>query len=567
MGFRDWFRFEVVENADLEEASAAQAVKVGPANVKRSGFEYNIPPEGLNEYNGQVGGSDESDRRSQMQALYEAYLACPWAWASVQAIAKTITAGPLTFDWDSDDGEGDQEEPEKPEEVLAAERLFKYTNQREDNRQLLRGVIADLLVFGDAFVEVVWLAGIPVALYSLDSPTMYPISDDHGNISSYVQVTEYSQRATFKPHEVIHISLDSPRSGVFGVSPTQAALLPITVWLFGAANLKEIYRKGGATPIHVDFPAATQDNDQKRWLQQYQTRNLGPKNIGNPIMTKAGATINELGFRAVVDLMHILDQKRDEIVATFGVPPAEAGIIESGNIGGGTGESQHRSFLVTTCAPLAALVLEKLDFHLCQQGFGITGWHLRFDEVDMRDSQVIETIRDMRIRNGLNTLNRGRAEIGEPPVDGGDTPVLVDRQNIIMWQDMPVASRAMIAKNLSGTGVELDGPEDSESPAVLRKSDPPPIPPALAAGGMVIPGQAPPVPGAPAPAKPAQPAASADDDDKPAAPPSLAGGRGSAKAANKAASKRTRPVREDWSSVYRARLREALAELPAASGE
>jgi hypothetical protein len=45
------------------------------------------------------------------------------------------------------------------------ERLFEYCNPREDVRQLLRGVITDLMVFADAFIEVVWLgerAGGPV---------------------------------------------------------------------------------------------------------------------------------------------------------------------------------------------------------------------------------------------------------------------------------------------------------------------------------------------------------------------------------------------------------------------
>jgi hypothetical protein len=66
--------------------------------------------------------------------------------------------------------------------VLAVERLFAYCNEREDIRQLMRGVITDLLVFGDAYIEVVWMGSIPVGLYSLDSPSMYPIADEHGRV-------------------------------------------------------------------------------------------------------------------------------------------------------------------------------------------------------------------------------------------------------------------------------------------------------------------------------------------------------------------------------------------------
>jgi hypothetical protein len=42
-------------------------------------------------------------------------------------------------------------------------------------------------------------------------------------------------------------------------------------------------------------------------------------------------------------------------------------------------------------------------------------------------------------------LNRYRAEIGEPPVDGGDDAVLVDRQNLVLWADMQAMSKAMVA--------------------------------------------------------------------------------------------------------------------------
>jgi Phage portal protein len=865
-----------------------------PADVSRKGMEYGIGPQGLREWTQQIGSSTQTDRRSLMQQLYESYLACPWSWACVNAVARTITAGGLVFDWDTDSGEGDQDQPEKPSEVLACERLFKFVNPREDIRQLTRSVIADLLVFGDAFIEVVWLAGFPVALYSLDCPSMNILADAHGAVTGYVQLTEYGQRAEFQSREVIHISLDSPRSGVFGVSPTQAALLPITVWLFTAACLKETFRKGNPVNIHADLPAAMSEPEVNRWTAMYMQRNVGPRNIGTPITTRGGGTVKELAQSRIEEFLHTLDQKRDEIIClmpgtkiitstglvniedvavgslvlthvgrwrpvthvmvnsvnklvvevvangfdplratadhpvwaaehrpttgpkpdrkrgpqrflgfqwvaagelvarprqsrctnhaltlpgldlsnssgvlhcadyltlgvrnaftnnmtgsswvtqcswddgnniqhsssrvysipsdikldhtlgrllglylaeghrinnsgvcwsfhqdeisyqhevrdalahvfglenvsikpaadgrkcvnvfvrsvfvaelfdcgkalnkhlpewawqgtaeffdgvlsgwndgdgatdtrngrvggdgsprtragtksetlawqmriiavtlglpaslstvscptvpgreingrvvrsngptynvawpldarrsgtyqindgvltspvrsvspinqanlvynlevaddhsyvttsgtvhncAYGVPPAEAGVIESGNLGGGTGESQRKMFKINTCGPISTLVLEKFDFHLVREGFGITNWHLKFPEIDMRDSQVVEQIRDLRIRNGLWTLNRCRAEIGEPPVDGGDQPVLVDRQNLVLWRDMGAASTAGIAFKLKGTSLETGGEpgedSDSDSPVTLRKTVPTPAP-------------------------------------------------------------------------------------------
>lgn len=466
-----------------------EAALAGPAKLPtRAGFETGVPPGGMNEYRQAMGTATQTDRHSLMQELYEAYLACPWSWASVNAISRTITAGGLVFDWDQDDGEGDQEQPDKPPEVLALERLLAYCNPTEDIRQLTRNVIVDLLVFGDAFIEVSWIGSLPVALYNLDSATMYPVADEHGTVTKYVQVTDFGQRAEFEPREVIHIALDAPRSGVFGVSPTQAALLPITSWLFAASQGKEIFRKGQPANIHVDFPAGMQQAEINRWLAQYAARNLGPRNLGTPIATKGGATVAEFASGRVGDLESFLSQKRDEILAVYGVPPAKASVIESGNLGGGTGEAQDKTFRINTCQPIAELVLEKLNFHLAKQGFGIAGWHLKWADVDMRDSATIESIRDSRLRNGSWTLNRYRAEIGEPPVPGGDDAVLVDRQNLVKWSDMDAMSKAGIAMKLKGTALEPASPADGE-PVTLEKPEPAPVPDQLRPFAGAPPGQ------------------------------------------------------------------------------
>lgn len=448
---------------DVTEAARALTQEQTP---ERSGYEYGIAPGGLNEYNQGVGASTQSDRRSLMTELYDCYISCPWAFAAVNAVARTITAGGLVTDWDSDSGEGNQEMPDKPPEVLALERLLDFTNPREDIRQLMRGVITDLMVFGDAFIEVVWVGNLPVSLYSLDAPSMFPIADEHGTISGYVQVTDYGQRATFEPREVIHISMDAPRSGVFGVSPLLAAQVPITAWMFAAATGKEMVRKGLPASLHIDFPAGMQPAEINRWLAQYAQRNIGPRNIGYPIPTKNGAHVTELQHSRLADIETYLDQKRDEILAALGVPPAKATVIESGHLGAGTGESQDKTFRVNTCQPIAELVLEKINFHIVRHGFGITNWHVKFADIDMRDSKTIEDIRDTRLRNGSWTLNRYRTEIGEPPVDGGDDAVLVDRQNIVMWADMDAMSKAMVASKNTAAPPGLVPSITAEDPVV-----------------------------------------------------------------------------------------------------
>lgn len=405
------------------------------------GFVADVPLGGTTKQN--PGYAGETDRRSFLDELYGAYLACPWASACVDTTARTVTAGGLEIVPDNDSADPDASKA-PPAEVRAAQELLEFVNPREDARQLMRGGLTDAGIFGDAFFEVVWFAGRPVAVYSLDAPSMVPIADEHGTVLGYAQVLDPQRVVDFEPHEVIHVSLDAPRGGLYGVGPTQKNILPITAWLFAAGLLKETMRQGNPPDIHFDFPLEVSESETKRQLQQYRVQNLGIDNLGNPFFTRGGAKGNLLRQNQIKEYLETLNQKRDEIVSGYGVPPSKVGIIESGNLGGGTGTSQDKTFRVNTCGPIGEAFLEKFTFHLLREAFGVEGWRAKFGDVDWRDDKVVEEIRDTRIRNGQWTINRAREEIGEPAVPGGDDPVLVDRQNLVLVADLPDYSKAAV---------------------------------------------------------------------------------------------------------------------------
>jgi 2'-5' RNA ligase len=467
---RPWFRRgrsteegeHVVHALSAQEAAAVRQQRAVPAS---QGYPADIPMGGTTKQNAGYQGS--TDRRAFLDELYGAYLACPWSSASVDVIAKTVTAGGLEIAPDADVNNPEQV-PDPTAEVAAAQKLLDFVNPREDSRQLARGGIQDLGIFGDAFYELVWFAGSVVAVYSLDAPSMIPLADEHGTVMGYSQVLDPQRTVDFDEHEVIHISLDAPRGGLYGVSPTQKNLIPITSWLFAAGLLKETMRKGNPRPMHIDHPLTIDKTEIERQRQQYMVRNLGIANIGSPLMTSGGANVTENGQNQIKEYLETLAGQRDTILSGYGVPPSKVGVIESGNLGGGTGTSQDKTFRVNTCGPVAETFLEKLTFHLLMQAFGITGWRAAFGDVDWRDDKVVEDIRDTRIRNATWTINRARAEVGEPPVPGGDSPVLVDRQNMVLVADLPAYSTATVK-------------------ALEAKGTPAPAVPADAAAGVVVP--------------------------------------------------------------------------------
>lgn len=528
--------------AVIDEAAAVDMTPPKQNQVRRAGYEYGIP----------IGGSNASsqaafsaERLQILTQLYQAYLTCPWLSGPIDLIARTATAGGLqvVYDDPAKDKTVGAILPDDPPEVLRLRRLLRFTNPREDMIQMLRSVATDLWLFGDAYIEIVWLLGEPVALYGLDATTMTVICDEHGEVTGYMQNVDGLRIAQFETGDVIHISLDAPRGGVYGVAPAQKALLPVTAWLFTEATIKENFRRGDPPRIHADLGNIS-DTDAQRWREQYQVYNLGPKAVGNPIVTLKGGAVTDLQSRKVTDYLEASRQLRDEIVSCMGVPPAKIGIIESGNLGGGTGEQQDKTFRVNTIIPLQALILEKLNYTLVQVGFGISNWRLDFGEIDYRDSKVIEDIRDMRLRNGSWTINRYRDEIDEPPVDGGDEAVIIDRQNMVLVRDLASMSQAGIAAKLKGSALEPDEPVDGQ-PMTIHKPEPKPTPPALAP----FTGQTLPVAGrhrAPEPQPDGLPDPLADDGD-----------------GNESAYDRdNRRLSESWQHAYRKRRRLALEAMP-----
>lgn len=518
---REFFAGPITEQAPVATVAVQPPTA---AQVRRTGFEYGVVGAKGSSVASQIANGQE--RVSILHQLHQAYLACPWVSGPIDLIARTVTAGGLQLVQEVLPTSGD-DIPQEPGEVTRLRRLLKFVNPREDIVQLLRSAVIDLELFGDAFIEVVWLLGEPIALYTLDATTMTVIADEHGEVSGYKQDVDGQRKASFTPDEVIHISLDSPRGGMYGVSPTTKALLPVTAWLFVEATIKECFRRGDPPRVHVDLGHMS-DTDVQQWREQYQVSNLGPKAVGNPVTTTNGGKVAVLDPRKVMDYLAASKQLRDEIISTFGVPPAKLGIIESGNLGGGTAEGQDKTLRVNTIIPVANLVLEKLNFTLLG-GFKIAGWRLEFGEIDMRDSKVVEEIREIRLKAGAYTLNRWRDEIGEPPVDGGDVAILAERSFAITWDDMQRFSDATVqGKGAPGVLAQV---------AVDAAKDPAPVVPQLAPAALLPqnPQDGPGLPGDAIQGQPPKESALLRDQ---------------------------RALSESWGHAYRVRRKQALKELP-----
>lgn len=103
---------------------------------------------------------------------------------------------------------------------------------------------------------------------------------------------------------------------------------------------------------------------------------------------------------------------RDEILRAYQMMPNRVGIIESGNLGGGSGESQIEIYNTSVVKPLQEMFERVIDALLHSErplGLGLKTVRFKFDEIDSIDEQREANIAATIASTGWLTVNEGRA--------------------------------------------------------------------------------------------------------------------------------------------------------------
>jgi SPP1 gp7 family putative phage head morphogenesis protein len=127
-----------------------------------------------------------------------------------------------------------------------------------------------------------------------------------------------------------------------------------------------------------------------------------------------GASIRDMEFGALRRF------NRDEILAVYGVPPSMVSIIETGNIGSGSGESQQQNFREETVIPQQQRVGERWTQKVILEGFGFRDWELKLDTPEIIGETAQAEIDVQYITAGVLTP----AEVKQLRFSG--EPIMVD---------------------------------------------------------------------------------------------------------------------------------------------
>lgn len=414
--------------------------------------------------------------RNRKEILLAMYIANPWVSICADVIAKRITSGGISFEPLVDN-------PDKSQ-LKTLEDLLLRVNDEWDFLQYVRASIIDECIFGETYTEIVWQAKTPYMLYKVDCITMGYELDRWGRVQRYYQQMDLSSKCEYlDPQNIIRWWFPHPRAAMDPLSPMELVTDAINLDKKMVNWVTTFFQKGAKFPYTIEFPG--DEAEAERFIVWFDNNVTGEKNAHRPLTTWGGAKVTPVGKGSMdIDFPGGRDRNRTEVLGVYHVPPAVAGIIESGNIGGGTGEDQEKSFQYNTCDPIRHTFFEKFNDRIVKKGLGITDWRVSTRYADYRNDENVAKVQDMHVRNGTLLIDEARQENGKKPYPNGAgaVPVIITTKEIV-----PVPRLKDLEEEARTTAQQAMDAADLNNELLKTKveqaKNPPPPPPQVQPGG------------------------------------------------------------------------------------
>ena len=221
----------------------------------------------------------------------------------------------------------------------------------------------------------------------------------------------------FENDEIIHFAEPSKRGGVWGESLIDALAEYLTLQVYGLKFNRNVFANDGINPNGVlNYDINIDPLDLEREIERIERDKH--ENPNGTLIVQGAEYIQTNSSNKEMQYIELENLIRDLTLSVYGVTPAEAGVIESGNIGGGTGDSQRRTVKdnLTGWLKLYEGAHNKILGHNAFEEL------FMFNEIDLEDKEKRANIEDKQIRNGTTFINEVRAGYGLDPVPWGDVP-------------------------------------------------------------------------------------------------------------------------------------------------
>ncbi len=311
----------------------------------------------------------------------------------------------------------------------ARNRLFQFLEDCNPNQtfdELLFQVMVDLECLGNGYLEATRdQFGRIKRLYHVSARNIKLLRD-----GGFVQTigTQKRKFASFgggetfegdasSPSEIVHFRKYNPSSQFYG-RPDSVAAIGSTMGEILARDYNIQFFENNATPrFCLVISGGSLSPKDKEELQNYMSNLKGNPHKTMVLQFPQGVTGEIKPIQTTPQEASFADYRkmnRDLMVVAHGVPPHLLGIIESGNLGGGTGQSQLQNFKNLVIAPRQRFLEERINRTIIREGLGISGWRFRFNEMDAEDELCRAQTDKILIDSGMISADEARARMGLP---------------------------------------------------------------------------------------------------------------------------------------------------------
>jgi len=326
----------------------------------------------------------------------------PWITAVVNAITRPIASSKPSA---APSSEGVDVDPVEEDYI---EGLISRPNEGMDFGSFMGAVMRDLLITGNAFIEVAYNNfGVPGNLYH-HPPYVIKVDDD-----GYVHRNGYR----FKEGELVHIRLPNPFDPYWGLSPlvslVASLMLDMNILMnnlkyFSNSQLKGIL----SIDKSIDYMSAEKEVER---IQQTIKNMRETGDEGH--LVAFGVTFQSLASTNK-DMMTPEVEKsiRDKILAVYGVPPSKVCLTETSTMSAGGGEAHAETMNETLTYWASAGFIDPINSTITRWA-GLKTVKLSLRGLTHKDELAMARVHREWIRSSFATINEVRDAEGLPPID------------------------------------------------------------------------------------------------------------------------------------------------------
>ncbi|MGW5836448.1 phage portal protein [Methylorubrum extorquens] len=301
--------------------------------------------------------------------------------------------------------------------------LLARPNPREGGMRFLDGIYGHLLVSGNAYIEAVEIDGRPRELFSLRPDRMQVVAGADGWPAAYEYSVggrrlRYQQTGAVPP--ILHLTLFNPLDDHYGLSPMEAAAVPLDIHnaagAWNKALLDNAACPSGALVFAPSTGAALSDTQFTRLKAELETSYQGSANAGRPLLLDGGLDWRPLSLSPKeMDFVEAKAAAAREIALAFGVPPLLLG-LPGDNTHANYAEA-NRAFYRQTVIPLVRRTADSLARWL-EPAFGPARLEPDLDAVEALATERESLWRRVQGADFLSVAEK-REAVGYPPQSPG----------------------------------------------------------------------------------------------------------------------------------------------------